>query len=147
MDELTENCRIYQKYLHPKHGLNRIDFLMHEQSINNSKTEAIPQGMIQNINREIPFYPDPIYRPPPKPPENLPSPRIESKTDVSSRIELEFEENLPYEEGLISETYQRPDESYFQGPKELENLVNMGSLVQQFLPKQADINEILKTIQ
>ena len=26
---------------------------------------------IQNINRDIPFYPDPIYRPPPKPKENL----------------------------------------------------------------------------
>ena len=43
---------------------------MHEQSISNSKTEAITQGMIQ-IYREIPFYPDPIYRPPPKPTENL----------------------------------------------------------------------------
>ena len=44
---------------------------MHEQSISYSKTGAITQGMIQNINREIPFYPDPIYRPPSKPPENL----------------------------------------------------------------------------
>ena len=44
---------------------------MHEQSISNSKTEAITWGMTQNINREIPFYPDPIYRPPPKSPENL----------------------------------------------------------------------------
>ena len=44
---------------------------MHEQSISSSKTEAITWEMIQNINREIPFYPDPIYRPPPRPPENL----------------------------------------------------------------------------
>ena len=49
--------------------------------------------MIQNINRKIPFYPDLIYRPPPKPTENLQSPRIDSKTDVSPRIDLEFEEN------------------------------------------------------
>ena len=44
---------------------------MHEQSMSNSKTEAITQGMIQNINREIPFYPDPIYGPPTEPTENL----------------------------------------------------------------------------
>ena len=41
-----------------------MDFPMHEQSISSSKTEAITQRMIQNINREIPFYPDIIYRPP-----------------------------------------------------------------------------------
>ena len=44
-----------------------MDFPMHEQSISNFSTEAITLGMIQNINRDIPFYPDPIYRPPPKP--------------------------------------------------------------------------------
>ena len=32
---------------------NRIDFPMHEESISNSKTEAITQGMIQKT--EIPF--------------------------------------------------------------------------------------------
>ena len=73
--------------------------------------------MIQSINREIPFYPDPIYRPP-KPTQNLQLPRTESKTDVSLRIDLEFEENSPYQEGIISETYQRPDKSYFQELKE-----------------------------
>ena len=56
--------------------------------------------MIQNINREIPFYPDPIYRPPPKPQENLQLLRIEGKTDVSLRIDLEFKENSLYQEGI-----------------------------------------------
>ena len=97
--------------------------------------------MIQNINREIPFYPDPICRPPPKPTENLQSPRIESKTDVSPRINLEFKENSPYQEGILSKTYQRSDKSYFQELKELENLVNTGRLVQKFLLKQADIDK------
>ena len=50
---------------------NRMAFPMHEQSISGSKTKAITQGTIQNINREIPFYTDPIYRPPPRLPENL----------------------------------------------------------------------------
>ena len=60
--------------------------------------------MIQNINREMPFYPDPIYRPPPKPKENLQLPIIESKTDASPRVDLEFKENSLYQEGIITET-------------------------------------------
>ena len=103
-----------------------MDFPMHEQSISNSKTEANTWGMIQNINREIPFYPDWIYRPPPKPTENLQLPRIGNKAEVSPRIDLEFEENSPYHEVIIIKTYQKPYKSYFQELKKLENLVSMG---------------------
>ena len=42
---------------------------------------------------------------------------------------------------------QRPDKSYFQEPQELESLINTGRLVQKFLPKQADMDKILKDIQ
>ena len=49
---------------------NRTDFPAQEQSITN-QTEAITIGMIQDKNRELPLYPDLIYRPPPRPPENL----------------------------------------------------------------------------
>ena len=63
--------------------------------------------MIQDIKREIPFYPDLIYRPPPRSPENLQSPRTESKADTSPRIDLEFKENSLYLEEITSETYQR----------------------------------------
>ena len=85
---------------------------------------------MQDINIEIPFYPDPIYGPPVRPLKNLQSLRTESKADTSPRIDLEFNENSLYQEGIISETYQRPDKSYFQELKVLENLVNMGRLVQ-----------------
>ena len=34
-----------------------------------------------------------------------------------------------------------------QQPKDLENLVNTGNLVQKCLPKQTDIDKILKIIQ
>ena len=47
-----------------------MDFLVQEQLIT-SKTKAITTGMVQDKNRELPFYPDLIYRPPPRPPENL----------------------------------------------------------------------------
>ena len=53
----------------------------------------------------------------------------------------------PHQERIISELYQGPDKTYFQEPKDLENLVNTGNLVQKFLPKQADIDKILKIIQ
>ena len=103
--------------------------------------------MIQDINRKIPFYPDPIYRPPPRPPENLWSLIIESKADTRPRKDLEFEENSLYQEWIISKPYQRPDKSYFKELKELENLVYIDRLVQKFLPKQAVIDKILKIIQ
>ena len=63
---------------------------------------------------------------------------------MSPRIDSEFEENLQYQKGVISETYQRPDKSYFQEMKESKNMVNTDRLVQTFLLKQADIDKILK---
>ena len=38
---------------------------------------------------------------------------------------LDFEENAPFQEGVISKTFQRLDKSFFQDPKELNNLINM----------------------
>ena len=54
---------------------------------------------------------------------------------------------MPHQEGIISEIYQRPDKSYFEEPKDLENLVDTSKIVQKFLPKQSNIDKILKIIQ
>ena len=105
------------------------------------------RGMIQDKNRELPFYPDPIYRPSPRPSENLWPHSTESKPDTRPKIDIEFGEDSPFQEGIISNAYQRPDKSYLQEPKELRSLVNTGRLVQRFLPKQANIDKILKIIQ
>ena len=43
----------------------------------------------------------------------------------------------------MSETFQRPDKSFFQEPKELQDLVNKGNLVHRYLPKQTNIDKIL----
>ena len=123
-----------------------MDFLVQEQLIT-KRTEAVTRGMIQGKNNELPFYPDPIYRPPPRPPENLWPHSSESKPDTRPKIDIEFEKNSPYQEGIISKTYQRPDKSYFQELRDLENLVNTGKLVQKFPPIQADTDKILKVIQ
>ena len=123
-----------------------MDFPVQEQSITNM-TEAITRGTIQDKNRELSFYPDPIYRPPPRLPENLQPQKLESKVDTSPQIDIEFMENSLYQEGIISKAYQRADKSYFQELKELESLVNKSKLVQKFLLKQTDIDKILQIIQ
>ena len=60
---------------------------------------------------------------------------------------MDFKENFPSQEDVISETYQRPNRSYFQEPPELDSLINMGNLVQKFLLRQADMDKILQIIQ
>ena len=72
------------------------------------------------------------------------SPGIE---DINPNINLDFEKNSSFQEGVMSETFQRLDKSFFQEPEELEDLINKGNLIQKFLPKQADIDKILKVIQ
>ena len=47
----------------------------------------------------------------------------------------------------MSETFQRPDKSFFQDPKELGDLINEGNFVHKYLPKQMDIDKILEVIQ
>ena len=59
---------------------------------------------------------------------------------------IDFEENSPHQEGIISETYERPDKSYIGEPHELADLVDTSKLVKKFLPKQADIDKILDII-
>ena len=71
------------------------------------------------------------------------SPGIE---DNNSNNNLDFEENSPFLEGVMSETFQRLDKSFFEEPKELQDLINKGNLIQNFLPKQADTDKFLKVI-
>ena len=56
---------------------------------------------------------------------------------------MNFEENSPHQEGIISETYISPDQSFIEEPPELTNLINTSKLVQKYLPKQTDIDKIL----
>ena len=67
--------------------------------------------------------------------------------ELDLEINRDIEENLPYQEGIISEIYQRPHKSQLVDPPELTDLVNTERIVQKYLPKQADIDKILKVIQ
>ena len=119
---------------------------------------------IRPLIPDVPFHPGPTYIPLPKPiRSNMQKGQQSSQSSPSTEninpdINLDFEENSPFlkgvnleaspfQKGVISEAYQRLDKSFFQGPKEMNDHVNTGNLIQKFLPKQADIHKILKVIQ
>ena len=47
--------------------------------------------------------------------------------DLDRKIEIE--ENSPFQEGIISEIYERPDTSYVQEPQELKELIDTTKLI------------------
>ena len=47
----------------------------------------------------------------------------------------------------MSKTFQRPDKSFFQEPKELGDLIYTENFIHKYLPKQTDIDRILEIIQ
>ena len=138
-----------------------------ETKIETGKTNLVhskdPMHTINNVDEgmthtrplipDVPFHPGPTYRPPPKPiRSNVPRSQESSQSsssveNINPDINLDFEENSPFQEGVISKTFQRPDKSFFQDLKELKDLINTSNLIQKVLPKQADIDKILKVIQ
>ena len=126
--------------------MNTPNFAAPVQSLSNPSTKAINRKMIQKTSKDIPSYQDPVYQPPPKP-VKIPMPNFTGNMDINPELSINLEERLPSQEGVILETYQKPDKLFFQEPQELESLINTSRLVQKFLPKLADINKILKVIQ
>ena len=103
----------------------------------------------RGINNDKSFPPDvllhsdPLHKPLPK------QQNIDKVIPInqSTGINLDIEENSPFKEGIISETIQRPDKTFFQNPKRLEDIIHMGNLIHKFLPRQTDIDKILHIIQ
>ena len=98
-------------------------------------------------HRPSPSYQDPYSTPPPRSPDvtNL----IDSWKDLLDNDldrKVDIEENSPFQEGIVSETYKRPDTSYIQEPYELTDLIDTTKLIEKFLPKQTDIDKILDII-
>ena len=96
--------------------------MMH--SINNANNK------MTNNNPLIPdvaFHPGPVYRPPPKHIKqnmtHVQSSQNSNIEDNNSDIIFDFEENSPFQEGIMSKTFQRLDKSFFQEPKELGDLI------------------------
>ena len=74
----------------------------------------IPQQIGPKIQHSpTPSYHDPYARPPPKPPGILdPLDSWKDLLDNDSDRKVEIEENSPFQEGIISEIYERSDNSY-----------------------------------
>ena len=67
--------------------------------------------------------------------------------DINPNINFDFEENSPFQEGVMSENFRGWTNHFFQEPKELGDLINKGNLIHKYLPKQTDIDKILEVIQ
>ena len=110
-----------------------------------NSTQGTNSACDRSVNNNNPFLPDvPLHPDPLLKPSTL---QNTNKTKNCPNINLDFEENSPFQEGIISKTFQRLDKSFFQNPKELEDLIDKGNLIHKFLPKQTDIDKILEIIQ
>ena len=89
-------------------------------------------------------YPQPVKRLPPRPPNILgtQAPKINNRIGPN----LDFEENSPFQEGIITEMYESPDKSYIEQPQELTDLVDRTKIMQKYVPKQVDIDKIMDII-
>ena len=98
-------------------------------------------------HRPSPPYFDLYARPPPKPLNTIePLDSLKDLLDNDSDRKVEIEENSPFQEGIISEIYERPNTLYVQEPQELKDQIDTTKLIQKFLPKQTDIDKILDII-
>ena len=106
---------------------------MHDRGINNDKS----------FSPDVLLHPDPLCTPLPK------QHNIDKlfPTNQDTCINLDIKENSPFQEGIISETIQRLDKMFFQNPKRLEDIIVMGNVIHQFLPRQTDIDKILQNNQ
>ena len=98
---------------------------------------------------DVPFHPGLVYRSLHKPiKQDMSYPKSSqiptNIENINPNINFDFEENSPFQESIMSETFQR---SFFQEPKELGDLINKGNLIHKHLPKQTDIDKILEVIQ
>ena len=106
-------------------------------------TNSTSDRLINNnpFKPNVPSHPDLLVKNPKH------QPMKHNIQEIDPKINFDFEENSPFQEGIMSETFQRPDKSFFQNPKELGDFINQENLVHKFLPKQTDIDKILSIIQ
>ena len=110
-----------------------------------NSTQSTDSAHDRSINNNNPFVPDvPLHLDPLLKPSTQ---QNTNKINYIPNINLDFEENSPFQEGVMSETFQRLDKSFFQNPKELGEVINKENLMHKFLPRQTDIDKILNIIQ
>ena len=106
--------------------------------------QQLPQGLIIPPGAIMPSIgTHPSVRPPPKPSN---AEETTSGPNLGQDPNVDFEENSPHQEGIITDMYVAPDQSYLEQLQELTKLVNTSKVVQKYLPQQADIDKILDII-
>ena len=103
--------------------------------------ENIPKQGYDLQESIIPICPNQITKPIPKLTERITQNDRKENLELDLKINRDFEENSLYQIGIISEIYQRPDKSQI-----VVDLVNTERIVQKYLPRQTDIDKILKVI-
>ena len=123
-------------------GIQRGTRIVTEKTNNAQGTNSVHDRLINNNN---PFMPDVILHPYPL--LKIPKQQNTHETLHNPDINLDFEENSLFQEGIISETFQGLNKSFFQNPKDLGDLINKENLIHKFLSKQTDNDKILEVIQ
>ena len=97
-------------------------------------TNSMSDRLINNnpFMPDVPFHLDLLLGPS----KQQPIKQNAQEIDPNPNINFDFEENSPYQEGIMLETFQRPDKSFFQNPKELGDLINKENLVHKFCPNR-----------
>ena len=67
---------------------------------------------------DVPFHPDPLLK---NPKQQTIKQNIQ---EIKPEINFDFEENSSFQEGIMLETFQRLDKSFFQNPKAMGDLIN-----------------------
>ena len=84
-------------------------------------TDGMNDRLVNNnpFMPDVPFHPDPLFRPPKQQPIKQNTTQNIEEINPNPNIILDFEENSPFQEGIMSETFQRLNKSFLQNPKEL----------------------------
>ena len=95
-------------------------------------TNSMSDRLINNIPfmPDVPLHLDPLLR---TPKQQTIKQNIQ---EINPKINFDFEENSSFQEGIMSETFQRLDKSFFHNAKALGDFINEENLVHKFLPKQ-----------
>ena len=92
--------------------------------------QQLPKGLVIPLATLIPSIGmQPSVRPPPKPPN---ANNVTTSLNLGPEPNVDFE-NSPHQEGIITETYVAPEQSYLEQPQELTKLVNTSKVVQKYL--------------
>ena len=77
-------------------------------------TNSMSDRLINNTSfmPGVPLHPDLLLRNPKQ------QPIKQNIQEINPNINFDFEENSPFQEGIMLETFKRLDKSFFQNPKE-----------------------------